>query len=1352
MMFRGIRLGAVLLPLGVAIIPVSVLLWYGFVRIPTQEAYLNARNLRLLTTLSGVIKAKVESFDGALDHAVRSYVTVAGGITKERFQEGVGLFAPELQVLALDVTGTAVPLKTKSAPESDATSEIEKKMLANADDPPRVQIERDEGRYYLYLGAKQEGRKESTVRVVARADIDAVVMEFLSISPTNRIGREDASQEFAAILLTTSSGEVIAQASPVGLKLARLDGVVTAPHRTAPNKEPTAQPVTFNALSMFSNMVPVTIGEVEYKLYLQPVSLSLLSMNAGNTSDRNAEQWALCGLVRADRFRADSASLSYTTLLWFSTFLALLALAIPFVKLRALNARERLRASDAAWVTATTFAAIALLTLGTLDVLAFGWEFGGTVDERLKSVAGKIASKVTDEVGRIEAQAMAFESDLDGDGTPMRERFAAVTRYLESTPPRRYSPQITVTSDAPTFECVPVSACTINLLSKDLYLPSGQKLVWDYPFFELVTWAGDDGWQRVRKTPGPRLRPFVNIIDEKLPYAEKVRAAWQTPRASPTKGIDVVSSPNTGEPLTVFWQTGETQGGNRKLKWVQSLAMTSLVSLDRPLLPKGVSFAVVDRSGKVLFHSDRNRRLRENFFKECENDAELRSALQSGSSEGIALDARYLGRPNRLYVVPLTLPGLGKGDPRWRLVVLQDAAIGDTVNLETLTIACWLFAFYSLALALAATLIYGLAPDPPVKWFWPYPGKRSAYRSVALLNGAAAVVFVIVFVVVGQSSTLLLVATAALVTAVVLLTRRVVVRSTAEPDNSQTFEWWHPFFLARAAFLLVVVVLPAVACFEVAYAFEATLLVKSENAQRDQDSKRFSDRIVRVVALLEPDARKAAPLEDLRRRFASADTFVPLWPGPGVLSEDGRLERTLSKLHRKYNDIAMDLESSIGGAAVQQPPTLSGAWLVAILGVMLMVCYAFVYWLVKPLFALDAVVPPVSTPGRVDASSHVLVIGPPGSGKSTSLARDRQIRVFDVAMLTYVERRKKVVTIPIERRRVVGAVIGAVTGAVTGVDWDWPGSEPAEHETPRTQSKAAGWADTFDYSTLPPHLGIDHLDYRLEEREFAAQTLKFLERAIYRDGSNVRIVADRDPLGCLRDSGAPDAEVERWVRVLSVCRKEVVAVDRGDGGPLIDSLYEADGASSNVSAVKQLLVNECRGIPRLQHIADELLSTLPESTGADDVVAALGSAAAPYYQGLWNACSSDERFTLLQLAEEGLVNPQNQAVVRNLLRARLVVRNPEIQIMNKTFGEFVRQAASGEQVSAWEHRGVMIPWGSIEIAMLTVVVILGGLLIVTQEQLLNAWIGFLPAFLPAGQKLWNAFASLRGSTKEAAFS
>jgi len=77
----------------------------------------------------------------------------------------------------------------------------------------------------------------------------------------------------------------------------------------------------------------------------------------------------------------------------------------------------------------------------------------------------------------------------------------------------------------------------------------------------------------------------------------------------------------------------------------------------------------------------------------------------------------------------------------------------------------------------------------------------------------------------------------------------------------------------------------------------------------------------------------------------------------------------------------------------------------------------------------------------------------------------------------------------------------------------------------------------------------------------------------------------------------------------------------------------------------------------------------------------------------------------------------------------------------------VRQAPSPEQIGLWESRGVLVPWGSIEVAMMTVVLGLAALLVVTQEQLLNAWIGFVPTLVPTVQKLWKAFVAVRPATK-----
>jgi hypothetical protein len=343
-------------------------------------------------------------------------------------------------------------------------------------------------------------------------------------------------------------------------------------------------------------------------------------------------------------------------------------------------------------------------------------------------------------------------------------------------------------------------------------------------------------------------------------------------------------------------------------------------------------------------------------------------------------------------------------------------------------------------------------------------------------------------------------------------------------------------------------------------------------------------------------------------------------------------------------------------------------------------------WLARPTFALDVVAPETSVPKGV---GHVLIVGPPGSGKSTRLAAVPDIRVFDVAVQDWVERRRNAVPVPAERRQF--AVAGAAVGGPGSGGWQ-PARSAAAGSPPPTPTASApptgGWANSLEASTLPPVLGIDHVDYRLREREFAAQTLALVERAVYRNKGVVRMVSDRDPLMCLRENDATTADLDRWARVLRRFRRESVG------------------------------------------LATHAPSAFDESD-------------APYYESLWSACSLDERLALCQLAEERVVNPQNQLVIGGLLQAGLVVRTPSLQIMNESFKDFVSQAATPSQIGAWERRGVVIPWSTIEVAMLTVVVTLAGLLIVTQEQLLNAWIGFIPAFLPAAQKLVKAVAGLR---------
>src|SRR5262249_33594833 len=123
------------------------------------------------------------------------------------------------------------------------------------------------------------------------------------------------------------------------------------------------------------------------------VQLSLLEADG---PDRSVE-WALCGLIRADRFRAESSAVSPTYWLSVLTALALLCLGIPILKLHIASPRERLARSDAVLVALASFAIAAILTFAALDVVAFGSLLARATDRQLSAIADRTAQALVQE-------------------------------------------------------------------------------------------------------------------------------------------------------------------------------------------------------------------------------------------------------------------------------------------------------------------------------------------------------------------------------------------------------------------------------------------------------------------------------------------------------------------------------------------------------------------------------------------------------------------------------------------------------------------------------------------------------------------------------------------------------------------------------------------------------------------------------------------------------------------------------------------------------------------------------------------------------------------------------------------
>ena len=356
---HSFRLRAIGPPLAVAALSVAALVWFDRVFIPTQQQYLNERNLRTLRTISAQLKAKVDSFDLSIDHAIDSFPIQQG--QPDLLKKYVKLFAPELEIVMVN-------------PDSaDATH-------VTPGDPPNVRLQRTEGRNYLFLGYKHEAEHRSTlpaVKLVARVDIEQVAAAYLA-----------SRRDFDALVLVDGSGATIAQRSWSGLEVTSVQKLRDRGQSIPSGSDPEATGV-FDRLRGTTNLAVVTIGASDFMLYVQPVQLSMMH-EAAQGANPGPEEWTLCGLVRLDKFRAASSKIPTTYWLCFGALLALVCFAIPLLKLRVLSPRERIRRVDGASVAAAVFMMMALATFTALDLYVFGTVVPGALDDQLQQVAASI--------------------------------------------------------------------------------------------------------------------------------------------------------------------------------------------------------------------------------------------------------------------------------------------------------------------------------------------------------------------------------------------------------------------------------------------------------------------------------------------------------------------------------------------------------------------------------------------------------------------------------------------------------------------------------------------------------------------------------------------------------------------------------------------------------------------------------------------------------------------------------------------------------------------------------------------------------------------------------------------------
>jgi hypothetical protein len=124
-------------------------------------------------------------------------------------------------------------------------------------------------------------------------------------------------------------------------------------------------------------------------------------------------------------------------------------------------------------------------------------------------------------------------------------------------------------------------------------------------------------------------------------------------------------------------------------------------------------------------------------------------------------------------------------------------------------------------------------------------------------------------------------------------------------------------------------------------------------------------------------------------------------------------------------------------------------------------------------------------------------------------------------------------------------------------------------------------------------------------------------------------------------------------------------------------------------------------------IGDELRVSWADRTevGMEELRRAIRVRAESCYQLLWTSCSRSEKLVLIQLAQEGLINPKSSDTLDELAAKGMIWSGPSPQLFNLTFRDFLKRIERADVVQEWERmdgNGLWVISGRLVASVLTI--------------------------------------------------
>ncbi|MEE4192447.1 MAG: hypothetical protein V2I66_12770, partial [Halieaceae bacterium] len=255
------------------------------------------------------------------------------------------------------------------------------------------------------------------------------------------------------------------------------------------------------------------------------------------------------------------------------------------------------------------------------------------------------------------------------------------------------------------------------------------------------TWRLDSS-RLQRWLPGETYSPLIQALDGQRYYLQRIESyvdsTLETAISVPLFKSELPEETGGTNESVAAGEPGPLTGPDKLVG--ARVAVARFRSLEDVVMPPGFGFAVFEnRSGKVLFHNDYRRSLRENFYRATDDDSDLKAAVIAGVKMGLDLD--YKGESVHAVMGPLA-------DTPWTLVVYYRKPLVDIINfhfgvtasiLSAVFILMFLIGSGILALTVPRLIqVWKAAEEPPPsfvpEWVYPLDGKAAQYVDLTGMN------------------------------------------------------------------------------------------------------------------------------------------------------------------------------------------------------------------------------------------------------------------------------------------------------------------------------------------------------------------------------------------------------------------------------------------------------------------------------------------------------------------------------------------------------------------------------------------------------------------------------------------